>query len=99
MAPIVYSHRPSTTVSLETYPLYLAKYIAGDKGQAALAEKTRHDKALETYQAAMEKYTREHTQLLDWIETNREIKDQAKQNFTTLITRSSSITRRILTTN
>ena len=26
---------------------YLAKYIAGDNGQATLAEKTRHDKALE----------------------------------------------------
>ena len=61
---------------------YLAKYIAGDNGQTALAEKTRHDKALEAYQAAMEKYTRECTQLLDWIKTNREIKDQAKQNFT-----------------
>ena len=44
---------------------YLAKYIAGDSGQAA-----------------MEKYRRERMQLLDWIETNREIKDQAKQNFT-----------------
>ena len=47
-----------------------------------LAEKTRHDKALEAYQEAMAKYTRKRTQLLDWIETNREIKDQAKQNFT-----------------
>ena len=28
---------------------YLAKYIAGNSGQAALAEKTRHDKALEAY--------------------------------------------------
>ena len=61
---------------------YLAKYIAGDSDQAALAEKTRHDKALEAYQAAMEKYTRERTQLLDWIETNREVKAQADQNFT-----------------
>ena len=61
---------------------YLAKYIAGDGGKAALAEKTRHDKALEDYQAKMEKYTRERTQLLDWIETNREIKAQADQNFT-----------------
>ena len=61
---------------------YLAKYIAGDSGQAALAEKARHDKALEAYQAAMEKYTRERTQLLDWIETNKEIKAQANQNFT-----------------
>ena len=50
---------------------YLAKYIVGDSGQAVLAEKTRHDKALEAYQVAMEKYTRERTQLLDWIETNR----------------------------
>ena len=61
---------------------YLAKYLAGNSGQAALAEKTRHDKALEAYQAAMEKYTRERTKLLDWIETNREIKAQANQNFT-----------------
>ena len=34
------------------------------------------------HQAAMAKYTRERTQLLDWIETNREIKAQADQNFT-----------------
>ena len=61
---------------------YLAKYIAGDSGQAALADKTRYDKALEAYQAAMEKYTRERTQLLDWIETNREIKAQGDQKFT-----------------
>ena len=61
---------------------YLAKYLAGDGGQAALAEKIRHDKALEDYQNAMEKYTQERTQLLDWIETNREIKAQADQNFT-----------------
>ena len=26
---------------------YLAKYLSGDSGQAALAEKIRHDKALE----------------------------------------------------
>ena len=28
------------------------------------------------------KYTRERTQLLDWVETNREVKAQADQNFT-----------------
>ena len=61
---------------------YLAKYLVGDDGQAALAEKTCHDKALEAYQTAMAKYTRECTQLLDWIETNREIKAEADQNFT-----------------
>ena len=61
---------------------YLAKYLAGDDVQAALAEKTRQDKALEAYQAAMAKYTRERTQLLDRTESDREIKDQAEQNFT-----------------
>ena len=35
---------------------YLAKYFAGDDGQAALGEKTRHDKVLEAYQAAMAIY-------------------------------------------
>ena len=61
---------------------YLAKFLAGDNGKAALDEKTRHDKALEAYQSAMPKYSRERTQLLDWIQTNREIKEQAKQDFT-----------------
>ena len=69
---------------------YLAKYIAGDSSQAALAEKTRH------YQAVMEKYTRKRTQLLDWNETNREIKAQMNQ---TPITCSSSTTRPTPTTN
>ena len=61
---------------------YLAKFLAGDNGKAALDEKMRHDKALEAYQSAMAKYSRERTQLLDWIQTNREIKEQAKQDFT-----------------
>jgi len=61
---------------------YLAKYLSGDSGKAALEEKTRHDKALEAYQAAIGKYTRDRTRLLDWIETNREIKEQADKNFT-----------------
>jgi len=52
----------------------------GDK--AALEEKKRHDKALEAYQAAYAKYTRDRTQLLDWIATNAQIKAEAKQNFT-----------------
>ena len=60
---------------------HLAKYLAGDDGQAALAENTRHDKAMEAYQAAMDKYNRERAQLFDLIETNREIKAQANQNF------------------
>jgi len=60
---------------------YLAKYLSGDSGQAALAEKTRHDKALEAYEAAQACYSQERTKLFDWIETNRENKAQAKQNF------------------
>ena len=35
----------------------LRNTLPGDSGQAALAEKTRHDKALEAYQAAMAQYT------------------------------------------
>ena len=77
---------------------YLAKYIAGDSGQAALAEKTRRDKALEAYQAAMEKYTRERTQLLDWVETEKSNLRRIKTSRTP-ITRSSSTTRPTPTTN
>ena len=61
---------------------YLAKYLSGYSGKIALAEKMQHNKALEAYQAAMAKYTHDGTVLLDWIKTNREIKEQAKQNFT-----------------
>ena len=61
---------------------YLAKLLAGDNGKAALDEKTRHDKALEVYQVAMAKYSRERTQILDWINTNEEIKEHADKNFT-----------------
>ena len=59
---------------------YLAKYLAGDNGKAALDEKTRHD--LEAYQSAMAKYERERTQILDWINTNKEIKEHAQKNST-----------------
>ena len=59
---------------------YLAKFLAGDNGKAALDKKTRHDKALEAYQSGMAKYSRERTQLLDWINTNEEIKEHAQKN-------------------
>jgi len=59
---------------------YLAKYLSGDSG--AMAEKTRHDKALEAYEAAQARYAHERTKLLDWIAINREKKELAKQNFT-----------------
>ena len=61
---------------------YITKLLTGDDGKAVLAEKTRHNKAQEGYQEAMDKYTREREQLFDWVETNREIKAQADQNFT-----------------
>ena len=53
---------------------YLAQYLSGS-GKAALAEKMRHDKALEKYQEDMANYRRSRTSR-------------------TLITRSSSTTRR-----
>ena len=59
---------------------YPAKALGG--GDAALDEKVRHDKALEAYQAAYAKYSRDRTKLLDWIATNTQIKVEAKQNFT-----------------
>ena len=59
---------------------YLAKYLSGS-GDAS-AERKRHDKALKAYEAAEARYSQERTKLLDWIETNRENKQLAKQNFT-----------------
>ena len=49
---------------------YLAKYLSGDSGKAAMDEKIRHDKALEAYQAAYAKYQKDRTELLDWIAEN-----------------------------
>jgi len=60
---------------------YLARALGGGD-KAALEEKKCHDKALEDYQAAHAKYTQDQTQLLDWIATNAQTKEQAKQNFT-----------------
>ena len=60
---------------------YLARALGGGD-KAALDEKVRHDKALEAYQVAYAKYSRDRTKLLDWIGTNTQIKKEAKQNFT-----------------
>ena len=47
---------------------YLAKYFSGDD---SLAEKKRHDKALEKYQKDYAKYQENRQKLLDWQEQNR----------------------------
>ena len=62
---------------------YLAKYLSGDSGQAAMDEKIRHDKALEKYQAAYAKYQKDHTELLDWIAEQDRAKDIARHDFQT----------------
>ena len=62
---------------------YLAKYLSGDNGQAAIDEKIRHVKALEAYQAAYAKYQKDRTELLDWIAENDRAKDQVRHNFQT----------------
>ena len=62
---------------------YLAKYLSGDNGQAALDEKIRHDKALEKYQAAYEKWQKDRTELLDWIAEQDRAKDKAIHDFQT----------------
>lgn len=59
---------------------YLARHLAAD--DKAWEEKERHDRALEAYRAAEDKYMRNRTKLLDWIAINMQIKEQAKQNFT-----------------
>ena len=60
---------------------YLVRALGGGD-KAALEEKKGHDKAREDYQAAYAKYTRDRTQLLDWIATNAQTKERAKQNMT-----------------
>ena len=60
---------------------YLAKYLSGDNGQAALDEKIRHDKALKKYQAAYAKYQKDGTELLDWIAEQDRVKNKAIHDF------------------
>ena len=60
---------------------YLAKALSGDSSNAALAEKVRHDKVLEAYQKAYEKWQKDHTDLLDWIAVQDREKDKARYDF------------------
>ena len=62
---------------------YLAKFLSGDSGQAALDEKIRHDKALEKYQAAYAKWQKDRTELLDWVAEQDREKDKAIDDFQT----------------
>ena len=62
---------------------YLAKYLSGDSGQAALDENIRHDKALKKYEAAYEKWQKDRTELLDWIAEQDRAKDTARHDFQT----------------
>ena len=75
---------------------YLARALGGGD-KAALEEKKRHDKALEDYQAAYAKYTRDRTQLLDWIATNAQTKSPPSRTSPTRTMPSNYTTRRILT--
>ena len=60
---------------------YLAKYLSGDSGQAALDEKKRHDLALEKYQRDYAQYQKDRTQLLDWVAQQDREKNQAFHDF------------------
>ena len=46
---------------------YLFSLFNSDSGKAAQEERERHDRALEEYEAAQEKYREERNKLLDWI--------------------------------
>ena len=78
---------------------YLAKYIVGESGRAALAEKTRHDKALEDYQAAMENTRASARSFLTGFKPTEKSKLRRIKTSRTPITRSSSTTRPVPTTN
>ena len=56
----------------------MAKYLSGDD---SLAEKKRHDKALEKYQKDYAKYQENRQKLLDWQEQNRHEDAIASQSF------------------
>ena len=68
-----------------------AKYLSGVDEKAALEDKTRPDKALEAYQAAMAKYTRHRTKHLG------PSKNKRSRTLRTVITLSNPITRHIQT--
>ena len=65
--------------------IFLASELTGEDPEAALKDSVRHNKALEDYQAAYDKYLKDRNKLLDWIAMNdrmKRMKEQAEQNFT-----------------
>lgn len=61
---------------------YLARYLSGDDPGKAQAEKERHDRALEKYQADFARYQENRQKLQDFIAENDRLKQTAKDNFT-----------------
>ena len=61
---------------------YLVKYLSGDDGKAAEAEREQHDKAQEAYAEAQAKYKREWDAYFDWIAIQDRLKKQADQDLT-----------------
>ena len=72
---------------------YLAKYLAGDSGQAALAEKKRHDKALEAYRRRWRNTRASAPSFLTGLKPTEKSKLRRTKTSRTPITRSSSTTR------
>ena len=60
---------------------YLAKYLSGDSGQAALDKKIRHDKPLRHTKQPMLNTKNDRTELLDWIAEQDRIKNKATHDF------------------
>ena len=56
---------------------YLAKYLSSDSD---CEEKKRHDLSVEKYEKEYQKYQEKRTKLNDYIATNDEMKDEAKEN-------------------
>ena len=76
---------------------YLAKYLSGVDGKAALEEKTRHGKALEAYQVTMAKYFATAPSFLIGSKPTGTSKNKRSRTSRTLITLSNPITRQIQT--
>ena len=76
---------------------YLAKYLSGVDGKAALGEKTRHGKALEAYQVTMAKYFGTAPSFLIGSKPTGTSKNKRSRTSRTLITLSNPITRHIQT--